>query len=117
MEARRGRLAVSFKIADVNADGIFRSVEDDANSRVGSSIADDLCGRCAVAGHPFSAEFAQSYAVAYSEEFFLDLHRCCPITPAVLAMVPPTFYVSFDDAGQRFDCVTTSLSEMRHSRR
>ena len=78
-------LAVSFKIADVNADGILRSVEDDANSRVGSSEADDLCGRGAVAGHPLSAELAQAYAVAYSEEFFLDLHRCCPITPAVLA--------------------------------
>jgi hypothetical protein len=58
-------LAVSFQIADMNADWISRSVEYDADSRVGSPEADDLRGRGPVARHPLSAEIAQAYSVAY----------------------------------------------------
>jgi hypothetical protein len=70
-----GALAVSFQIADVNADGMPRSVEKDADSRVRSPEADDLGSRGPVAGHPFTAERAQSNPLANLEGLFFSRHR------------------------------------------
>lgn len=65
MFRRSGRvLAVSLKIACVDADGIARSVKDDADRRFRPPETDDLAGRGATARHPAPAEFAQPYPVA-----------------------------------------------------
>src|SRR5690349_2383549 len=58
-------LLVFLEIAGGNADGIGRSIEDDADRRLESSEAYDLCGNGTAAGRSLPAQLTQTHSVAY----------------------------------------------------
>src|SRR5262245_8908759 len=68
---------IPLQIAGVNADGITRPVEDNADRCLGSPEADDSRRRGPIAAHPLPAQVAQSHPVAFPVIFFLGRHRCC----------------------------------------